>query len=199
MKPRPLAVACFAAAAALVAWTAARARSDDARPRSIAELLLGPVVDLAATLEWVRFDDALRAGRPELAEQRAELALDLAPGDADAWNYYAQHLIYDRASPLREPDAAARERWVRAGLDVLGRGERESRDPGRVAFQRGVVYLALAQLFDANRPLPITRAEAWLEAAAAFDRAASAGEPLAAQMARLARQQAAAEQDRRGQ
>jgi hypothetical protein len=190
MKRRTTAIACFALAAALAAWTARGSATGDDHPRSPAERLLGPIADLAATAQWVRVDDAASQGRDELAEARAEIALALAPGDAAGWIYWANHLIYDRAARLREPDPIARERWVRAGLDVLDRGEAASRAPGRVAFKRAVVFLSFSQAEDADRPLPITREGALREALRAFERAAEHGEPLAAEMVKALREEA---------
>jgi hypothetical protein len=198
MKRKTLAFVCFAGAAACVAWIATGAHEAGERPRSPAERLLGPIADLAATIQWVRVDEAENDGRLALAQQRAAIALEISPGDPGGWIYYAEHLVYNRASPLREPDRVARERWVRAGLALLERGERESRMPGRVAFARGAVYLSLASLDDADRPLPITRVEAWTAAAEAFEKAARFGEPIAAEAAAHARGEAAEEERARG-
>ncbi len=194
MKRRTLGWTCLAVAAALVAWIAMRSGTAEARAGSLTERLLGPIADMAATMQWVRVDEAENAGHPELAQARAAIALDISPGDPSGWIYFGEHLIYDRASPLREPDPIARERWVRAGLAVLERGERESRRPGRVAFARAAVYLALASLDDADRPLPIRRVDALVAAADAFERAARAGEPLAAEYAEKVRREAAEEE-----
>jgi hypothetical protein len=152
--------------------------------------LLGPIAELAAAAQWVRVDAAWAEGRLDLYDARAAFALRLAPGDPNGWIYYAHNLVYDRASPAREPDRAVREHWVRAGLDVLAEGERQSRSPGRLAFQQAIVFLSLAQMDEPDRPLPITRAEAWTSAAEAFERAALAGEPLAAEAAKGARDEA---------
>jgi hypothetical protein len=183
-------LACFALALALFAWSArerAQDRANDARPAALIERLLGPIASLAANLEWVRVDDALRLGRPDLAYARAELALEIAPGDAEGWIFLAHHFAYERASILREPDRAARTRWVDAALDLLARGEKSAREPGRLAFKRGVIFATLALMDDADRPWPGTRREAWLEAARAFDRAAEAQEPIAREAAKAAR------------
>ena len=188
---RKLVVGTLAVAAGVAVWTwSASAAGRDVATRSVGERLLGPIASIAASLQWVRVDDAWNRGRSELADRRAEFALELAPGDPAGWLYYSRHLIYDRASRLREPLAVDRERWVRAGLAVLDRGERECRAPGAMAFQRGVVFLGLAQVDDEDRALPISRREAWTSAAESFERAARAGEPLAREAAELARQRA---------
>jgi hypothetical protein len=193
MRRRALGWTCIATAVLLVVWIATRTAGADARARSVTERLLGPIADLAATLQWVRVDEAENAGRRELADARAAIALDISPGDPSGWIYYGQHLIYDRGSPLRETDPLAREHWVRAGLALLERGEKECRHPGRVAFARGAVYLALASADDADRPLPMSRVEALDAAADAFARAAAEGEPLAAEVGARVRQEAADE------
>lgn len=185
---RGLGLVCLALAVAAGVWSI---RHLPAQPeRSTAERLLGPIAELAAVAQWVRADAAWADGRVDLYDARAEFALRLAPGDPNGWIYYAHNLVYDRASPARESDRAVREQWVRAGLDVLAEGEQRSRSPGRLAFQSAIVFLSLAQMDEEDRPLPISRAEAWTRAAEAFERAAQAGEPLAAEAAESARHEA---------
>ncbi|MDZ4772812.1 MAG: hypothetical protein SGI72_06710 [Planctomycetota bacterium] len=189
-QKRTLALVCFALAIAIGAWTARRAPTHS--ERSLAERLLGPIAGLAAAAEWVRADAAWAHGRIDLYDARAEFALALAPRDPNGWAYYAHHLVYDRASPRRARLLEEREVWVRAGLAVLERGESVCREPGRLAFRRAIVFLSLAQVDDAERPLPVTRREAWTSAAEAFERAAKLGEPLAAEAAAGARAEAEA-------
>lgn len=185
---RTIAGGLLLVSAALFAWSVRRLPPPG--DSSLAERLLGPIAETAALVQWVRVDEAWRAGRVDLCDARAAFALRLAPGEPSGWSYYGRHLVFDRGSILREPDRRAREFWVRAGLDVLAQGERVSRAPGRIAFQRAVVFLALSQMEDEERSLPITRAEAWTSAAEAFERAAAAGEPLAEEAARRARDEA---------
>lgn len=193
---RSVALALLALAVAIGVWTAKH--TPPPPERSLAERLLGPVAEIAAAVEWVRADAAWARDRIDLYDARAEFALKLAPGDPNGWAYYAHHLVYDRGSPRREfgfgagPDGRLVERghWIRAGLAVLERGEKVCREPGRLAFRRAIVFLSLAQVDDAERPLPITRQEAWRSAAEAFERAALLGEPLAAEAARGARAEA---------
>ncbi len=183
------------AAAAWLAWFgAARAPAENApdASRSLAGRLLGPFAEGIALVEWGRFEAAWRRGDERAAYVHADRALALDPGAAGGWIHLAHHAVYERAAPRREPDARERERWVRTGLDLLERGERAAREPGRVAFKRGVVFLSLAAQADGNRWLPITRREAWTAAAEAFERADAAGEPIAAEAAHLAREAAAA-------
>jgi hypothetical protein len=101
--------------------------------------------------------------------------------------------VFDRASLEREPDPRARRLWIQAGLALLERGERESSDPGALAFERGLVLVHLASLDPDRRPWPATAAEAWRRATEAFDRAARLGHPLAAEAALAAQRHAAAD------
>jgi hypothetical protein len=159
--------------------------------RAFTERLLGPIASLAAAILWVRADAALRAGEYATAYARAESALELEPSRADAWIYFAHHLVFERASLSRAVDPAERRAWVQAGLDVLERGARASRDPALVLDYRGLVFDFLASIPDADRPWPGTAREALLEAARAFDAAHAAGSPDAAEMAAIARRKAA--------
>lgn len=171
--------------------TSASERTDDTRPRSLAARMLGPLSSFAASIQWVRADAALRAGRFDLAYVRAETALELAPGTSQGWIFLANHFVFERASIEREPDREARLRWVDAGFDLLGRGEKSARDPSEIAFFRGLLLAAFAQMSDGDRPWRGSAREALLAAAQAFDRAASAGHHLGAEFAERARSLAA--------
>jgi hypothetical protein len=182
----------------VVAWRARVAAAHDetahsatSGERSLAERLLGPVASLAAAAVWVRADVALRAGEYSTAYARAETALELEPSRADAWIYFAHHLVFERASLSRTVDPAERRAWVQAGFDVLARGARATRDPGEVLAYRGLVFDYLAAVPDADRPWPGTAREALLEAARAFDAAHAAGAADAAELAEIARAKAA--------
>lgn len=189
MSPRARRIAWYAAWIVPVAVlvVSARIAPPPQRTGSFVERLLGPFARVAAQVQWARFDAAIGAGRDELAYARARSALALAPADAQGYVFLAHHLAFERGSPSREPDRAARARWLAAAFDVLDRGEASSDEPGVVAFKRGVVALALARLDDDVRAFPPTRAQAWLLAAEAFERAAAAGIPAAAEAARAAR------------
>jgi hypothetical protein len=181
-------VALLALAAACAWWTVRATPPAASEVRgTFASRLLGPLAPLGAAIEHARFEAAAGAGDEGRAWKHADRALALAPGDASLWTALAHHAVYELASPRRNPDPAARRRAVELGLAILARGEREARDPGRVAFKAGVVYLSLAAADDERRALPIARREAWVRAAEAFERAAAHGEPVAAEAARLAR------------
>ena len=159
-------------------------------PRSPTERLLGSFAGLAASVQWVRFDLALRRGDTARAYARAEVALRLDPGDPRGWIFLARHLAYERGSILREPDRDARARWIEAALETLRRGEPLAQDRGSLLFERGVVLAYQASLQDEDRAFPRGEAEAWTLAAEAFEAAAVAGAPDAAQAAVLARERA---------
>ncbi|MBL8861603.1 MAG: hypothetical protein JNK02_06280 [Planctomycetes bacterium] len=187
-------LAWLAVGLGLATWTVASAPRDAAAARgTLASRLLGPFAPLAAAIEWGRFDAAAGAGEEGRAWKHADRALRLAPADPRGWTFLAHHAIYELGNPRRTPDAAERRRAVELGLAILARGEREARSPGPAAFKAGVVHLSMAQQDDAERWLPISRRAAWLRAAEAFERAALAGEPVAAEAARLARAAAQAE------
>ena len=188
---RGLRAASLALAILLAGYTIASAPAERTRSRgTFASRLLGPVAPLAAAIEWGRFDAAVRAGDETRAWEHADRALLLDPEDPDGWKYLAHYAVFDRGSPRRTDDRLERQRWVEFGIAVLERGEREAANPGPVAFKLGVVYLALAQQDDADRSLPISSRETWSRAAAAFERAAAADEPVAAEAARLSRAEA---------
>ncbi len=186
-----IALLALAAACAWATIAYAPAERKDARG-SFASRLLGPFAPLVAAIEWGRFDAATRAGDDAGAWKHADRALVFAPDASDGWTFLAHHAVYDRGSPRRTADPEERRRWVETGLAFLARGEREARDPGPVAFKAGVVYISLANQPDDERALPISRRTAWTLAADAFERAAAAGEPVAAEAARLAREEARA-------
>lgn len=189
---KPAVRALLLGAGLALAWATVATAPDERKTArgGIASRLLGPLAPIAAWIEWGRFDAAARVGDEARAWKHADRALALAPEDADGWTLLAHHAIYERANPRRTADPAERRRWVEIGLAVLARGEREARRPGRVAFKTAVVHVTLASQDDAERNLPISRAEAWTRAADAFERAAAAGEPVAADAARIAREHA---------
>jgi hypothetical protein len=175
--------------AALLAWATVPedARGSPDRPVAPMERVLGPIAGLAASVQWVRFDLAVRRGDAARAYAHAESALRLAPGDPGGWIFLAHHLVYDRASILREPDREARARWVQAGLGTLERGQTRCRQPGALLFERGIALAFQASLSDEDRAWPRSRLEAWRLAAEAFEAAAELGVPHAALAAAHAR------------
>ena len=183
----------IAAAAGLLVASFAGERSgpgDAGRPAL--RKVLGPVASLAAGVQWVRVDAAIRREDYALAYERAETALALDPEDPAGWIFLAHHFLYERASLSREPDREARARWIHAGIETLERGERASRDPGAVFFEHGVALAFQGSLADGDRTWPESAAEAWNLAARAFETAAEHGAPNASKAAMLARERAAA-------
>jgi hypothetical protein len=189
-------IAAWAAVIALFLWSSRALAQRENGPRSsLAERLLGPVARLAADIQWVRSDSALRHGETALAYARAESALRLAPSDPGGWIFLAHHFLYERASLLREPDPLVRREWIRAGLDLLARGEERVHDPSEIAFYRGIAFAYFGSLDDADRIWPASRREAWELAADAFERSAELGHVLGAEAGARARE-LATESDR---
>lgn len=164
--------------------------------RSLAERALGPIAGLAASIEWVRADHALRHERFELAYARAEHALALAPRAPEGWKFLARHFAFQRASPQREPDPSVRRQWLQAAFDVLERGEKVVRPGGELAFERGLILLDCAEIATLptvapeERPWPGRASATYEQAARAFARAAERGHPQGRENAELAHRRA---------
>jgi hypothetical protein len=141
------------------------------RPSTTLGRLLGPIGSLAATVQWVRVDAALDAGRPERAYALAELALALDPQTTGGWLHLARHFAYQRGSPEVEADADRRTQWVRRGLAVLARGEERAREPHLLRFERGLLLVHVG-LSDGAVPWPGGPEAALEEAARAMEEAA---------------------------
>jgi len=141
--------------------------------------VVGPLATWLASIEWVRYQSDLRAGRPAAAIRHAENALDLDPGDPEGWELLAHHLGFTLASVEREPDPAVRLAWVRAALAVLARGEARCRDPGALALAAGLVLEVHAEL-DPELPWPGGVAALRRAATEHFARAVRLGHPEAA-------------------
>lgn len=114
--------------------------------RPLGERLLGPAAGLLASVEWVRFDVLVRDGRYEAAYAVADRALELDPHSPQGWLHYASHLGRFRASAENELDSAARRKWVRAAIDLLGAGEARCERPGELALSSGLILLLVARL-----------------------------------------------------
>jgi hypothetical protein len=173
-----LALVCFALAAVITlgAW---RARSPAAGRASLLERLVGPFAALAASAQWVRADLALREGRFGVFCERAETALELAPSDPQGWIYYAHQLLFERASPLREPARETRESWSRAGIELLGRAEEECANPAEIWIYEGGVFAGWSFIPAEERPWPGDARELRSLAIEAFARARALGNPRA--------------------
>ncbi|MCZ6597606.1 MAG: hypothetical protein O7B99_08210 [Planctomycetota bacterium] len=156
-------------------WTTERSEPTREGP---VQRLLGPVASLAAKIQWIRFDRARANGRPSLAITLAEVALDLDPGDTRGWNVLASYLALDLASTSREPSSTSRLYWMEAGLGVARRGEEIARNPGDLAFLRGVILVSHAEN-DPELPRPGGVKGMWEDASSAFLRAAELGYPNA--------------------
>lgn len=192
----------WCASIALVAAPCALPRPDAGA--SALERVLGPLAGIAASVEWVRADAALRRERFELAYARAEHALALSPSAPDGWLFLARHFAHQRASLERERDATVRRQWVQAAFDVLARGERRAGAGGALAFERGLLLFGFAKIAElpdvpeAERPWPGNARAIYSQAARAFDRAAELGHKDGAEYAEIARarQRETSERDR---
>lgn len=140
--------------------------------------LLGPAAELAANVQWIRFDRARIAGRHELAIARAERALALDPTDTRGWDLLASHLGVDLTSVELQPDPDARLAWLRAALDVARRGEERADDPAALAWLQGFLLHVRADQ-DPELPWPGGVEGLWRDAAGHYARAAAAGRPEA--------------------
>ncbi len=174
-----LALGCFALALAitLAAW---HARGPAPARASLLERLVGPFAALVASAEWVRADLALREGRFGVFCERAETALELAPSDPQAWIYYAHQLLWERTSLERGSARELRESWARAGIELLGRAERECAHPAEIWVYEGGVFAAWAEIPAEERPWPGDTRELRALAVEAFGRARALGHPKAA-------------------
>ena len=152
------------------------------RRASAVHRLAGPIASLAASVEWIRFDLAVRAGRESRARMLAERALALDPLSARGWAALAHHLAHDRASS--ETDAAARRRAIEAGIEVLERGERASAEPGELAFRRGLLLIEVASRA-AELDWPGGGPAALREARRALERAHRLGHPRAGELSEV--------------
>jgi len=141
--------------------------------------LMGPVAGLAASAEWVRFDWYIREGRHERAYAAADRALALEPRATQGWTHLASHLAFGRASLESEPKSLSRLRWIRAGLDILKKGEQQAAVPADLAYLRGLILTWVADLETLGSPAapgwPGGTDGARLAAADAFHSAGEAG------------------------
>ncbi len=151
--------------------------------------LVEPFAALAASVQWLRVEGDLSAGRFGRGYARAETALALDPRSAAGWSLLAHHLVFQRARPELEADPLARRAFVRAGIELLARGERTSADPARLAFEAGLALLHAAA-YDEVEDWPGGAPGTLLEAAEHFERAAGLGHPLGAEIAALTRERA---------
>lgn len=134
-----------------------------------------------ASIQLVRVQSALDAGRPELAVQRALDALDANPRSTAAWEYVVTVLLAELPSPQLESDPVTRTGWFELGLELADRGATEADQPERVALRTGLLLFAQLQLDD---PVPFEGGAAGLGRACLdwLARAADLGSADAAQL-----------------
>lgn len=96
-----------------------------------------PLASLAASWQWIQFDQSVARGSWEQAYLHADRALALDGDSPEGWITLASHLIFLRASFQNEPDDQKRVAWMQAGVDVLTEGTRQSRQPAEVHLVLG--------------------------------------------------------------
>lgn len=163
------------AALALVLNTPSSSR-EGAPNASAALRLAAPLVPLAANVQWVRVDAAMREGRPDKVLARADALLALDAHSGDAQSFLSSYFGLQLASPEREPDAARRVAWLRVALDYAAHGEQNAQRPWEFALWQGEL-LARAALVDPATAWPGGVRALWSEAAEHFERGA-AGHPI---------------------
>lgn len=143
------------------------------RPSARALGLIGPVAELAAEVQWVRYEGALTRGEEAHALALAESALALAPRVSAGWQHLAAHLGYDLASRTVEPDPARRRVWLAAAESTLTRGAAAAARPAELLLFHA---LLLASKADVDPELaPGGKAELLARSRALFEQAAELG------------------------
>lgn len=143
--------------------------------------LLGPAAGLVAGIQWVRFDQALREGRDELALARADAALAIDPGSAGGVSFLAYHLVFHAGSNALEPDADRRLAWIQAGIETIEQGIERAREPADLYFLLYWVHTFCA-LEHADLDWPEGVDSLWREADRALRRATELGHPMAREL-----------------
>ena len=143
---------------------------------------LGPLAELAADLEWIRFQRAHLRGDEPAALLHAERALAWNPREARGWRILSAHVGLFLASVEREPDPAERARLLAWAVRLTQEGERRAGDPGSLAFHRGLLLLTHADV-DPEIAWPGGGPALLAAAVASFERAASFAVPGAADLA----------------
>lgn len=161
---------------ALVATGMVLASGGDAEQRAFGPL--APLARLAADVQWVRVDEAFRAGDPLRAFERAERAVALDPGASHGWALLVNEQIVVLGGELRARDANERRAWIESGLATAERALASAREPSVVAM---VAALALHVQTQGEEPLDWPAHPAGLagEARAWFERARDLGAPEA--------------------
>lgn len=180
-------------ALALVVTPALIGSARSARPNEerahLVTRLLGPFSELAAEVQWIRVQSAVRSGRSELALSRAETALALDPSNSEGWRFVAAYLGLDLGSPNTEPEPARRRALIRSALQLLERGERTAESRQLLALWSGLILMTHAEI-DPELEWPTGTRGLWTEAADAFYRAVELGSTDAEALAHAARERA---------
>ncbi len=144
---------------------------------------LGPLAELASSVQWIRFQRAHLRGEEARALVLARSALELSPRSTDGWRCLASHLGLFLASPTREGDLERRRAFFRAALETLHEGVERAAEPEELQLFRGLLLLNKADLDPSVSP----DGEGGLlrEAERAFREARRAGHPDAVDFERF--------------
>ena len=193
MKRTPVRALLWLVAILLIASPSLIGGARPARPNDesahFVTRLLGPFSELAAQMQWIRVQHAIRSGRSERALARAETALSLDPHNTEGWRFVATYLALDLGSPNTEPNPARRRALIRSGLQLLERGERTAESRQQLALWSGLILITHAEI-DPELGWPTGTRGLWSEAADAFDRAVELGSTEAEALAHSARERA---------
>jgi hypothetical protein len=186
MSLRPARWIWIAATALAALALVLQRRASPAHAPNASTRLIAPLLPLAASVQWVRVERAMHAGRPELALSRAQTLFELEPHSGDARVFVSMYLAFQLGSPERELDPARRAGWLRAALEVVQRGEASAEDPAELALWQGEL-LARAAQSDPELEWPDGVRGLWRDALGNYERAARMGSELAAERALDAR------------
>jgi hypothetical protein len=157
-----------------------------AAPRS----WLGPLAPIAAQVQWIRAEEAILDGYPGRTLNLMESAIELDPSVAAGWISLADHLGLYLASAEAGESMGARVAWLASALEATRQGQEWVPHPEDLAFHRGILLVSHGGMLEpihwGSRP-----GDLWLDAASAFDEAATLGHPDANSAANFARSAAA--------
>lgn len=160
---------------ALLALASAFLEPAPREERPVTRPWLGPLAELASSVQWIRFQRAVLRGEEARALALAQSALELAPRSTDGWKCLASHLGLFLASPTRESDLERRRALFRAALETIREGVERAAEPGELHLFFGLLLLNKAELDPSVSPA----GEDGLlrEAESAFREARRAGHP----------------------
>lgn len=150
--------------------------------------ILAPLSATLAARERVRAEGHFTRGQTGLGFESLARALELQPDATALWVLAVERQGLYLASAVREADPEVRARWIEGALASARLGVERARQPARVAFATGALFLVQAE----SEPPPAWpggAAALWLEAAQWFERAAELGDHRGADAAQHCRKQ----------